>query len=137
MNAIQLRAYEAPVTDGRGVAEGQHNHRKNYDSVPVSVLLTADVGRAGKERFGRRGMWHCSVAVWTPGGPIGRGHIPIPPGDWTPAQRRAAEKVLRRNLTGIGEHAGEGWQIAAEPGTHALRAYLPMSPGERAGLGLP
>ncbi|MDP9371088.1 MAG: hypothetical protein M3Q65_01245 [Chloroflexota bacterium] len=137
MNAIQLRAYEAPVSDGRGVTEGQHNHSEVYGGVPVSVILTADIGRAGEERFGRRGAWHCSVAVWTPGSPVGHGHTPVPPGDWTPAQRRAAEKVLRRNLAGIGEHAGEGRRIAAEPGTHALHAYLPMSPAERTGLGLP
>lgn len=137
MNAIQLRAYEAPATDGRGIAPGRHNHSEVYAGVPVSVILAADIGRDGEARFGRRGEWHCSVAVWTPGGPIGGGHIPIPPDRWTPAQRRAAEKVLRRNLAGIGEHAGEGRRIAAESGTHALHAYLPMSPAERAGLGLP
>ncbi len=65
MNAIQLRAYEAPVTHGRSVAEGQHNHSEVYGDVPVSVLLTADIGHVGEERFGRRGVWHCSVAVWT------------------------------------------------------------------------
>ncbi len=66
-------------------------------------------------------------------------------GSMIPSRRRrrhsgsgsAAEKVLRRNLAGIGEHAGEGRRIEAEAGTHALHAYLPMSPTERASLGLP
>ncbi len=56
MNAIQLRAHEAPVADGRGVVEGQHNHSEVYGGVSVSVILTADIGRAGEERFGRRGV---------------------------------------------------------------------------------
>ena len=95
------------------------------------MLLTADVGRAGEDRFGRRGLWHCSVAVWRgkPGAPA----RPLAVSTWTPAQRAAAEQVARRNLAGI----GEGEAIDGQEGEYALHCYVPMSQAERAGLGLP
>ncbi len=139
MNAYQLAAYETPVDDGTRAGtmqEGRHNHGEVHGGIPVSVVLTADIGHIGEDLFGFRGLWHCSIAVW-PGLPMGQGRRPLPPATWTAAQRRAAERAAKRNLAGVGEQAGEERRITAHEGPHALHCYLPMSPAERAGLGLP
>ncbi len=135
MNRYQRRAYEAPIDETKAppgsLHQEENGHTEVYQGVQLSVLLTADVGRAGEDRFGRRGLWHCSVAVWRdkPGPPA----RPLAVSTWTPAQRAAAEQVARRNLAGI----GEGEVIAGQEGEYALHGYVPMSQAERDGLGLP
>lgn len=139
MNVYQRRAYEAPIDElkapPRSLNEGENNHAEVCHGVQVSVILAADVSQAGEETFGRRGMWHCSVAVWRgkPGPPA----RPIPVAKWTPAQLAAAEQVAIRNLTDIGEGAVGGRALRGEKGEYALHCFLPMNPTERAGLGLP
>ncbi len=67
MNAYQLAAYETPVDDGTragAMPEGRHNYGEVHAGIPVSVVLTADIGRIGEELFGIRSLWHCSIAVW-------------------------------------------------------------------------
>lgn len=80
VNAYQLAVYEAPSGDEPPAGlpeEGRHNHGEVHAGVPVSIVLTADIGRDGEALFGRRGLWHCSVAVW-PDRQMGRGRRPQP-----------------------------------------------------------
>ena len=68
-NAIQRRAYEAPIDESKSppgsLNPGENNHAEVANGVRVSVVLTADVGSFGADRFGRRGQWHVSVAGWS------------------------------------------------------------------------
>jgi hypothetical protein len=113
MNAIQRRAYEAPIDEEKAppgsLNPGENNHAEVANGIQVSVVLTADVSRFGAEQVGRRGQWHVSVAVW-PGKP-GPPARPIPTAHWTPMQKAAAERVAKRNLElcrGVDPQFGDG-----------------------------
>lgn len=130
MNERQSKAYRAPfIGDPDPYADHGHSaYHERHLGVPMTVMVTVDVGDSASRHLGLQAAWHVSVSCWPRAEGAGD---PILASDWNMLHQLASLRAFNKNIKGVGERGHKPILMA---GSYANHFYRPLSAGEVAGL---